>query len=127
MGLALLRISGTFFCSSRTSLFSSTDCALNILSCILTSVYSCLSVDSVLQESNQALYPIEFLNTLNISGLPPHNLNLKVGLPIIMLRNLNPNEGLCNGTRLIVKKVFTRLIEATISIGIQINELFQKY
>lgn len=75
------------------------------------------SFDSIVDDSNQAHYPTEFLNSLNISGLPPHKLKLKVGLPIIMIRNLNPNAGLCNGTRLIVKNVYTRLIEAQISIG----------
>ena len=72
------------------------------------------SLDEVVLDSQQALFPTEFLNTLNLSGLPPHNLKLKVGLPIIMLRNLNPNEGLCNGTRLIIKNIFNRLIEAEI-------------
>jgi ATP-dependent DNA helicase PIF1 len=35
------------------------------------------------------LYEVEFLNTLNYSGLPPHTLTLKVGMPIMLLRNIN--------------------------------------
>ncbi|KAK9714009.1 hypothetical protein RND81_06G065300 [Saponaria officinalis] len=46
-------------------------------------------------------YLIEFLNTLRLSGLPPHHLVLKKNSPIILLRNLDPTSGLCNGTRLI--------------------------
>ena len=52
------------------------------------------SDDSLLLDSQQAKYPTEFLNTLNISGLPPHKLNLKIGLPIILLRNINAYQGL---------------------------------
>ncbi|KAK9053704.1 hypothetical protein SSX86_024778 [Deinandra increscens subsp. villosa] len=49
------------------------------------------------------LYPVEFLNMLNVSGVPPHKRRLKVGCPIILLRNIDPSHGLCNGTRLICK------------------------
>ena len=60
-----------------------------------------------------------------MSGLPPHKLELKIGQPIMMLRNLNPNVGLCNGTRLIIKNIYHRLIEATISIGNKSNKLLE--
>ncbi|GJY59729.1 DNA helicase [Tanacetum coccineum] len=50
----------------------------------------------------ELLYPAEYLNSLNFAGFPPHRLELKVGAPIILLRNLNISGGLCNGTRLIV-------------------------
>ena len=43
--------------------------------------------------------PIEFLNSLNASGLPLANLELKPGCPIILLQNLDHKHGLCNGTR----------------------------
>ena len=48
--------------------------------------------------------PIEFLHSLNIGSLPPHVLDLKIGCPVILLRNINPKIGLCNGTKLIVHK-----------------------
>ena len=54
---------------------------------------------------------------MNITGLPPHLLNLKIGLPIILIRNINPAAGLCNGTRMTIKNIYTRLIEAKITIG----------
>src|SRR5256886_13491375 len=46
------------------------------------------------------VYSPEFLRSLKIPDIPPGELKLKVGVPIILLRNLNPSEGLCNGTRL---------------------------
>jgi len=40
-----------------------------------------------------------------------------VGVPILLLRNLNQLIGLCNGTRLIVKRLGQRVIEAEIITG----------
>jgi ATP-dependent DNA helicase PIF1 len=45
--------------------------------------------------------------------MPPHNLQLKVGSPVILLRNLNPPR-LCNGTQLVIKKLMKNVIEAII-------------
>jgi hypothetical protein len=55
--------------------------------------------------SMDSLYPVEFLDTLQFSGITNHELELKVGVPILLLRNLNQSIGLCNGTRLIVKRL----------------------
>jgi hypothetical protein len=55
--------------------------------------------------SMDSLYPMDFLNTLQFSDIANHKLELKVGVPILLLRNLNQSIGLCNGMRLIVKKL----------------------
>lgn len=62
-------------------------------------------------------YPIEFLRSLNPSGLPPGELRIKVGCPLILLRNLSPARGLCNGTRMVVTRMSDRILEARIVGG----------
>lgn len=44
-------------------------------------------------------FPLEYLNSIN-SGLPPHELMLKINSIVMLIRNLSPSDGLCNGTRL---------------------------
>ncbi len=61
-----------------------------------------------------SLYSVEFLNTLQFSGITNHKLELKVGMPILLLCNLNQSIGLCNGTKLIVKRLGQRVIEVEI-------------
>lgn len=54
-----------------------------------------LSVDSVQSDDQdeENNIPIDFLYSITPSGMPPHRLNLKVGSIVILLRNLNLNEG----------------------------------
>ncbi len=49
--------------------------------------------------------------------MPTHEVRLKVGCPIILLRNMDPNMGLATGTRLIVTDLRQRVIKATIMSG----------
>nr|XP_043615266.1 uncharacterized protein LOC122587219 [Erigeron canadensis] len=62
-------------------------------------------------------YPVEFLNSLTVAGLPPHGLRLKIGCPVILLRNIDPSNGLCNGTRLICRGFQRNVIDAEIAVG----------
>jgi ATP-dependent DNA helicase PIF1 len=64
----------------------------------------------------------EFLNTINCSGLPNHRLKLKVGVPVMLLRNMGKAAGLCNGTRLIVTKMGKYVIEGKVITGSNIGE-----
>ena len=75
-------------------------------------------------DSLSVLYPAEMLNSLNFSGLPTHELVLKIGMPVMLMRNFNQTYGLCNGTRLIITNLFGKIIEARVITGSNINEKF---
>ena len=75
------------------------------------------SADAVDDPEDQIHYPNELLNSLNLSDLPPHNLRLKADCPVMLLRNLDSANGLCNGTRLIVRSWRTYVLEAEIATG----------
>jgi PIF1-like helicase len=74
------------------------------------------SSDSVVSEdpNDVNIYPAEFLHTQTPSGVPPHVLLLKPGTVVMLIRNLNPKKGLCNGTRMIVRDLHTRFITCEI-------------
>ena len=74
------------------------------------------SFDSAVDDPNNH-YPSEFLNSLTPNGLPPHILKLKRNCPVILLRNLDPPNGLCNGTRLVVRAFQRNTIDAEIVLG----------
>ncbi|KAM3257173.1 hypothetical protein ACQJBY_049478 [Aegilops geniculata] len=81
-----------------------------------------LSYDSLGNSSDEgskmdAFFPVEVLNKIKINNFPYHRLVLKVGVPIMLLRNLSQSTGLCNGTRLIVTKLANKVIEAVVITG----------
>jgi hypothetical protein len=53
---------------------------------------------------------MEFLNTITLASMPPHHLALKVGVHVILLKNLDAASGLCNGTCLIIWCLAWKLI-----------------
>jgi ATP-dependent DNA helicase PIF1 len=56
--------------------------------------------------------------------MPPHRLALKIGVPIILLRNLDAALGLCNGTHLIIWHLAQRLIVVQIIGGAHVGNIF---
>lgn len=74
------------------------------------------SFDKV-EDDTQHLYQQDFLNSISPGGLPPHILRLKKGAPIMLLRNIDPEVGLCNGTRLLCRGCFNNVIDAEILTG----------
>ncbi|XP_071699758.1 uncharacterized protein [Rutidosis leptorrhynchoides] len=82
----------------------------DLISSIISTIYpgeewSYLSSDSICASQrdadfNSELYTTDFLNSIEVGGLPKHNLRLKIGVPVMLLRNKDQAESLCNGTRL---------------------------
>ena len=63
-------------------------------------------------------FPTELLNSITPNGMPPHRLFFKKFATVILLRNLDPNEGLYNGTRLIIRAFSNRVIDAEIATSV---------
>ncbi|XP_057739984.1 uncharacterized protein LOC130957110 [Arachis stenosperma] len=87
-----------------------------------------LSLDSIRMdegniESQLDLYGPELLNSINYSGLPPHKLILKVGVSVMLLRNIDRSSGLYNGTRLQVRKLENHVIECEVLTGNNIGHI----
>ncbi|GKC93344.1 ATP-dependent DNA helicase PIF1-like protein [Tanacetum coccineum] len=69
------------------------------------------------EDDKHNLYSLEFLNSLSVSGLPQHKLQLKKGCPIMLLQNIDPANGLCNGTRMVCRAFDDNVIDAEITVG----------
>jgi hypothetical protein len=79
------------------------------------------SVDFVQTEQgvddNELQAPVEFLNSINASGLPLSKLELKIGCPVMILRNMSAKDGVCNGTRAILTRATNRVLEIRVMSG----------
>ncbi|XP_028116876.1 uncharacterized protein LOC114314600 [Camellia sinensis] len=120
------------FLTERTILSARNDdvSAINIaaLNIFPGNTYTYLAADKMVEDdeidhSITNRYPNEFLNSLDPPGLPTFKVELKVGYPIMLLRNIAPKDGLCNGTRLMVSRCDTRIIEARILTGEKFGNL----
>ncbi len=58
-------------------------------------------------------FPVEYLNSHSFSGLPPHK-KLKIGCVVMLLRNMDLLQGLCNGVRLKVLEIKTKILTCEI-------------
>ncbi|XP_065215464.1 ATP-dependent DNA helicase PIF1-like [Planococcus citri] len=77
------------------------------------------SADSIILEGDEKIeeYSLEFINSLTPSGLPPHNLLLKEGTIVMLIRNLNASRGLVNGTRLMIKRMHNNSLYCEVLTG----------
>ena len=93
-----------------------------ILEMMMGNVHQYISADEMVQEAGADPddgdnIPVEFLRSINSSSLPPGELNLKIGCPIILLRNLSPSMGLCNGTQMVITQMLNRVLQACLMGG----------
>lgn len=93
-----------------------------ILNKIPGEAFTYLSSDSVKcragdDDQLSASFPVEYLNSIKVSGIPPHKLVLKEGVVVMLLRNLSQAIGLCNGTRLVVRRCLKHTVVCEIISG----------
>ncbi|PWZ52870.1 hypothetical protein Zm00014a_007696 [Zea mays] len=78
------------------------------------------SFDTAVDDPNN-YYPSEFLNTLTPNGLPLDVLKLKIGCLIMLLRNIDPANVLCNSTRLVL---YVALSRATTRLNVKVIDCY---
>ncbi|CAN1310154.1 ATP-dependent DNA helicase PIF1 [Linum perenne] len=81
-----------------------------------------IQTDGVQSNDDEAEFPTEILNSMKIGNFPEHQLKLKVGAPVILLRTIDQSTGLCNGTRMIIQKLGTWSIEVEVVTGSHIGD-----
>lgn len=74
------------------------------------------SIDMMDEDFEDPVTP-DVLNKFEFSGFPNHELTVKVGAVVILLRNLNLDTGLCNGTRLLITGYAENAIKCRIVTG----------
>lgn len=79
------------------------------------------SSDDFEENDFQSAFPIEYLNSINTPCLPRHDLRVKVDSIVMLMRNLNQIMGLCNGTRMIVKKCMPNSILCEVLTGFEVG------
>jgi ATP-dependent exoDNAse (exonuclease V) alpha subunit len=62
-------------------------------------------------------YPVEYLNEVNCGSLPLAKLELKIGCPVMVLKNLDAANGVCNGSRGILTRYGNRVLEVRLLTG----------
>ena len=74
-------------------------------------------VDIVADAAAAEPFSVDYLQSISLASIPPSCLRLKIGAPIILLRNLSPREGLCNGTRMRVLGIRRNCLHVAIMGG----------
>jgi hypothetical protein len=67
--------------------------------------------------TSSSTFPPKVLHSATPSGFPQAHLKLKIGCPVIVLHNLHSEEGICNGSRGIVTRISTRVVEVLLHGG----------
>jgi len=63
---------------------------ITILNEISNDITTYQSIGTIMNRDEVVKYPTEFLDSPNLPGIPPYVLTLKLGVPFIILRNINP-------------------------------------
>lgn len=86
-------------------------------------MYIIVQTQSLVMIQMTLKYPAEFLHAQTPTGMPPHRLEFKKGTVVMLLKNINPKMGLCNGTRLVVTNLHTNFLTAKIIWNCNKNDI----
>ncbi|XP_074337283.1 uncharacterized protein LOC141674478 [Apium graveolens] len=95
----------------------------HVLNLIPGITHSYLSQDSIDTETGnddidyESSFPIEYLNSINMPSIRKHDLKLKVGDVVMLMRNLNQIMGLYNGTRMVLTKCLKNNVKCQLFTG----------
>jgi hypothetical protein len=56
-------------------------------------------------DPTSAVFSPENLQSINSPKLPAHRLELRVGMPVMCMQNLDVSYGICNGTQMVVERL----------------------
>ncbi|POS82310.1 hypothetical protein EPUL_006433, partial [Erysiphe pulchra] len=89
----------------------------NLSHLIGANYHSYYSLDTTQNDQSRHVsdYTPEFLRTVSGQGLPPGKLTLHVGMPVMLLRNYYSREGLINGCRLIITRLYNHCLKSRIT------------
>ena len=73
--------------------------------------------EQIEKDDSMLNYPVEHLNEINASSLPLAKLEVKVGCPVMILKNLNQSREVCNGSREILTRYRSRILEVRLITG----------
>ena len=79
-------------------------------------LYTSTSIDLTDENFANPVTP-DILNGFDFPGFPRHKLDLKVGAVVILIRNLSLDNGLCNGTRMVITAYARNALECRIVTG----------
>ena len=57
---------------------------------------------------------VEYLNTVNVPGTPPHDLQLKIGALVMFIRNVNFDSGVVNGKKGMVRGLSAKFVDVEV-------------
>ena len=80
---------------------------------------TCFSTDVVCSDEtcDHLNFPTEFLNSIEMSGLPKHKLDLKKDAVVMLMQNLHTARGLINGTRMQAVDMLHHSVECKVLTG----------
>ena len=81
------------------------------------------SYDKVICDDAQsyAQLPVGYLNSLVLSGFPPHKLALKKNFIVLLIWNFNTEKGLVNRTRMRIIRMYRNTLDCEVLTGIARN------